>query len=177
MAVMGDVVEELSRVLAKPAGGSGLGRADLLTEHSAATRAAARAIAARIGPAGVLATWPQFWPLAERAALLHDAGKAAEGFQLQLGAPGQSWGERHEVLSLAYVDLFCAGLPARDRAMVSAGVGFHHRCLVSGNVRSLREMYPPGADWRAQLRLAPSPPPGPPNGPAQPPRHAAPAPR
>src|SRR5260370_17594254 len=174
---MSDDGEELARVLAKSASGSGLGRAELLTEHSAATRAAARAIAARIGPAGVLATWPQFWPLAERAALLHDAGKAAEGFQLQLGAPGQSWGERHEVLSLAYVDLFCAGLPARDRAMVSAGVGFHHRCLVSGNVRSLREMYPPGADWRAHIALTPPPPPPPPPPPTPPPRHAAPAPR
>jgi CRISPR-associated endonuclease/helicase Cas3 len=135
----------LAGVLAKSAGHSGTGKPELLTQHSAATYAAARDIAERIGPAGILAGYPEFWTWAEWATLLHDAGKIADGFQLQLRRRGHAWGERHEVLSLAYVDLLTSGLPGRERAMIAAGVVFHHRCL--GGEKGLSAWYPPEAQW------------------------------
>jgi CRISPR-associated endonuclease/helicase Cas3 len=119
----------LDAVLAKSASHSGKGRAESLTEHSRQTRDAVLAVAERIGAAGPLARYPEFWTWAEWAALLHDAGKVAAGFQLQLRRRDKPWGERHEVLSLAYVDLLAAELPEDSRAMIAAGVLFHHRCL------------------------------------------------
>ena len=119
----------LDTVLAKSASHSGKGRPEPLTEHSRQTRDALLAVAARISQAGPLASYPDFWNWAERSALLHDAGKIAAGFQEQLKRRGNPWGERHEVLSLAYVHLLTAGLPEHSRAMIAAGVLFHHRCL------------------------------------------------
>jgi CRISPR-associated endonuclease/helicase Cas3 len=119
----------LDAVLAKSASHSGKGRAETLAEHSGQTRDAVLAVAERIGPAGPLDRYPEFWTWAEWAALLHDAGKSAAGFQLQLTRRDKPWGERHEVLSLAYVDLLAAALPDHSRAMIAAGVLFHHRTL------------------------------------------------
>ena len=129
----------LDAVLAKSASHSGKGRAETLAEHSGQTRDAALAVAERIGSAGLLAGYPEFWAWAEWAALLHDAGKIAAGFQLQLKRRDKPWGERHEVLSLAYVDLLAEGLPENSRAMISAGVLFHHRCLDELSGRYLTE--------------------------------------
>ncbi|WP_405107964.1 CRISPR-associated helicase Cas3' [Micromonospora sp. NBC_01405] len=141
------------------------GHAERLTEHSRATWAAARMIAGRIGTAGVLAGCPAFWALVALAALLHDAGKVAEGFQRQVKLPGHRWGERHEVLSLAYVSLFACGLPADERALVAAGVGLHHRWLCSaGGSGALRDLYPRSADWERKFGHDPDPPPGQPAG-------------
>ena len=154
--------DELSRVFAKsahhPPGGiatppGGIATPELLTEHSTATRDAAWALAGRIGPAGALADWPRFWSWVACAALLHDAGKVANGFQLQLTQRGHIWGERHEVLSLAYVDLLTAGWPEQDRRMIAAGVVFHHKCLTAddGRNRSLEDWYPPDAPWERKF--------------------------
>lgn len=159
-AEAGEHDAELSRVLAKSAGGSGLGRPELLTEHSLAVRDAARAVAGRIGSPGVLASRPRFWSWVETAALLHDAGKVAEGFQRQVRQGGERWGERHEVLSLAYVDLLTRHLDAEDRKMIAAGVAFHHRPLTSHRSGDLRSMYPPVARWEHKFGRDPSPIPG-----------------
>ncbi|MFI7470645.1 CRISPR-associated helicase Cas3' [Nonomuraea sp. NPDC049646] len=149
--------QQLSQVLAKSASGSGLGRPELLTEHSLAVRDATRTIADRIGSPGVLASYPKFWTWVELAALLHDAGKVAEGFQYQLRPGGQSWGERHEVLSLAYVDLLTRHLDPYDRKMIAAGVAFHHRPLTSHRAGDLRSMYPPVAAWERKFGRDPAP--------------------
>ena len=143
----------LAGVLAKSASHSSTGRPQTLTWHSAATHDAALDIAERIGAAGVLAEYPEFWTWVAWAALLHDAGKIAAGFQLQLQQRGQTWGERHEVLSLAYVDLLTSGLPDLDRAMVAAGVVFHHRCLDGG--QGLSPCYPPDARWEKKFGTDP----------------------
>ncbi|MFF0771844.1 CRISPR-associated helicase Cas3' [Nonomuraea wenchangensis] len=148
---------QLSQVLAKSASGSGLGRPERLTEHSRTVRDAARTIADRIGSPGVLASQPKFWSWVETAALLHDAGKVAEGFQRQLRPGGESWGERHEVLSLAYVDLLTRHLDPQDRKMIAAGVAFHHRPLTSHRSGDLRSMYPPVADWERKFGRDPAP--------------------
>lgn len=102
-----------------------------LTTHSRTVHAAVAQIEERIQNAGILATEPAFWSRIRRAALLHDAGKIAEGFQRQVEPGGTPWGERHEVLSLAYVDLL-AGAGAwsdEDRVMVATLVATHHRPL------------------------------------------------
>ncbi|MFD0883842.1 CRISPR-associated helicase Cas3', partial [Streptosporangium algeriense] len=148
---------ELSQVLAKSARGSALGRPELLTGHSLAVRDATRTVADRIGSPGILAAYPRFWSWVETAALLHDAGKVAEGFQRQVRPGGEIWGERHEVLSLAYVDLLTRRLDPRDRKMIAAGVAFHHRPLTSHNGGDLRSMYPPVAAWERKFGRDPAP--------------------
>src|SRR5215469_14032862 len=46
----------------------------------------------------------RLWHRAALAAVLHDFGKVASGFQLQLRDRSKPWEHRHEVLSLAFVD-------------------------------------------------------------------------
>jgi CRISPR-associated endonuclease/helicase Cas3 len=161
----------LPGVLAKSAPHPGTHQPESLAEHSGATRDAVLGVAARIGLAGVLAGCPRFWEWAAWAALLHDTGKIAEGFQRQLRPGGQPWGERHEVLSLAYVDLLTAGLPDDFGAMIAAGVVFHHRCLDGG--RGLSGMYPPDAEWESKFGQHPDPPPGRPKAQVSTAAHAA----
>lgn len=151
-----------------------LGHAERLTEHSYATWAASQTVADRIGPIGVLADWPSFWNLVGLAALLHDAGKVAEGFQRQVKQPRHRWGERHEVLSLAYLDLFSDGLSSNERALVAAGIGLHHRWLRSANGSgALLDLYPESAAWKRKFGHDPDPPPGQPTGQVPLQRHRA----
>ncbi|WP_460783024.1 CRISPR-associated helicase Cas3' [Nonomuraea fastidiosa] len=144
-----------------------------MTEHSSTVRDAARTIADRIGSPGVLAAQPRFWSWVETAALLHDAGKVAEGFQRQVRPGGEKWGERHEVLSLAYADLLTRHLDPHDRKMIAAGVAFHHRPLTSHRGSDLRSMYPPVADWERKFGRDPAPVPGRPRIQIPVPRHRA----
>ena len=135
----------------------GLHGAELLTSHSEQVKTAAEVLARRIDRVGVLATVPDFWEWAVHAALLHDAGKTASGCQVQL-TNGGIWGERHEVLSLAYVHTLYP--PGDDRLMVATGVLFHHRPLnaPSGDrdgTRTLRRYGRPDFPWeRKQADLA-----------------------
>jgi CRISPR-associated endonuclease/helicase Cas3 len=147
----------LPDVLAKSASHSRTGRPESLTGHSLDTRGAALTVADRIGDAGVLADYPRFWTWVAWAALLHDTGKIAAGFQHQLRS-AEAWGERHEVLSLAYVDLLTTDLPEADAEMIAAGVVFHHRCL--DGTGGLDAMYPPDANWEKKFGVDPGAPPG-----------------
>ncbi|MBN1427701.1 MAG: CRISPR-associated helicase Cas3', partial [Anaerolineae bacterium] len=68
---------------------------------------------------------PRLWQRLFWACFLHDTGKAAAGFQ-QVLRGGERWPQRHEVLSLAFVDwLFPAGHV--DRLWVVAAVASHHK--------------------------------------------------
>lgn len=147
----------LRDVLAKSAGHSGIGQAEPLTGHSLDTRDAALTVTDRVGNAGVLGDYPRFWTWVAWAALLHDTGKIAAGFQHQLRS-ADTWGERHEVLSLGYVDLLTADLPEADRAMIAAGVVFHHRCLDGRG--GLESQYPPEVNWEKKFGVDPDAPPG-----------------
>ncbi|QDY76796.1 CRISPR-associated helicase Cas3' [Streptomyces qinzhouensis] len=126
-----------------------------LTTHSRTVHAAVGPIEDRLGNAGVLADAPAFWSRVRRAALLHDAGKIAEGFQRQVDIGGIPWGERHEVLSLAYVDLLAkaTGWTEEDRLMVATLVATHHRALLSGDggghggKPALSRQYNKETDW------------------------------
>ncbi|MFE9658747.1 CRISPR-associated helicase Cas3' [Streptomyces sp. NPDC005955] len=139
-----------------------------LTTHSRTVHDTVAQIEARFANAGVLATEPAFWSRVRRAALLHDTGKVAEGFQRQLLPGAPYWGERHEVLSLAYVDLMAAAgdWTDDDRLMVATLVATHHRALHSasggpvagtGAKPSLAQTYNAETRWEHAFGRTPGP--------------------
>ncbi|MCS0639185.1 CRISPR-associated helicase Cas3' [Streptomyces sp. LP05-1] len=120
-----------------------------LTTHSRTVHDTVAQIEERVGSAGVLVAEPYFWERVRRAALLHDAGKVAEGFQNQLRPGARPWGQRHEVLSLAYLDLLAsaAGWGDEDRLLIGSLVATHHRSLHGSTGRTLSDLYNPHTDW------------------------------
>lgn len=69
---------------------------------------------------------PRLWHWLFWGTFLHDFGKAASGFQAMMVKKATTWGHRHEVLSLAFVDwLFPDHHP--DRPYVIAVIACHHR--------------------------------------------------
>lgn len=67
---------------------------------------------------------PDFWHVAFWAAVIHDFGKAATGFQRMLQSGGERFGHRHEVLSLAFLPDVA---DEETRQAVTLGVVSHHR--------------------------------------------------
>lgn len=136
-----------------------------LTTHSRIVHQAVGQIEERVASVGILATEPAFWRRVRLAALLHDTGKIAEGFQEQIRPGGQRWGQRHEVLSLAYVDIFAlaASWTEQDRLMVATLVATHHRALhpsygsATGSKLSLAQMYNQRTDWAEAFTSTPRP--------------------
>ncbi|WP_243744503.1 CRISPR-associated helicase Cas3' [Streptomyces hainanensis] len=136
-----------------------------LTTHSRIVRDTVDAIEARVADAGILATEPGFWRRVRRAAVLHDTGKIAAGFQEQLRPGGQPWGQRHEVLSLAYVALLAgaAGWGEAERLLVGTLVASHHRplhptsALASQRMLSLAEQYNTHTNWKEAFTETPLP--------------------
>lgn len=103
---------ELSRILARPK--------ERLTTHSLR-------VLERIEQLAALRAFPEFprlWWRLRYAALLHDSGKLAPGFQQALRSPRSRWGLRHEALSLAFVQWFDFG---DDLPWVVAAIATHHR--------------------------------------------------
>ncbi|MHB8626480.1 MAG: CRISPR-associated helicase Cas3' [Aggregatilineales bacterium] len=69
---------------------------------------------------------PRLWHRLYWACFMHDFGKAAGGFQEVLVGKCERWKNRHEVLSLAFVDwAFPAG--HSDRSAVISVIATHHR--------------------------------------------------
>lgn len=142
---------QLARLWAKSSGAD-----RTLATHLAEAGAACRAVERRIGPVAAVAEPSRFWRWACLAALLHDAGKAARGFQAMVRSPafvgeqsfGSPWGQRHEVLSLGFVAQVCAGLDPGELLWIATGVVTHHRPLFAGplgdNRRAIDACY--GAD-------------------------------
>jgi CRISPR-associated endonuclease/helicase Cas3 len=69
---------------------------------------------------------PRLWHLLAWAALLHDWGKLAPGFQARLRG-GPPWPHRHEVLSLLWVDWVVEGLSEDESVWLAAAIVSHHR--------------------------------------------------
>ncbi len=68
---------------------------------------------------------PRFWHRVFWSCFLHDFGKVAAGFQAQL--KGESlWGQRHEVLSLAFLP-WVTPVGSADYPWMAAAIASHHK--------------------------------------------------
>ena len=111
-----------------------------LATHLLEAEAACQDVERRIGALAVVRDPSRFWRWARLATLLHDAGKAARGFQVMVRNPaftgdgvlGSPWGQRHEVLSLGFAAQVCAGLDPGELLWIATGVVTHHRALFAG---------------------------------------------
>lgn len=83
---------------------------------------------------------PRLWHILFWATFLHDFGKAASGFQARLRG-GERWPHRHEVLSLAFVDLISSALKPDEQAWAVAAIVSHHK-----DAEEIAELYPPPDD-------------------------------
>jgi len=129
------VMDELEHVLAKSAQH---GRpAEQLTVHLQATRAGATVLRHRVGRIALVekVLGNLFWEVAELAALAHDAGKVADGFQDMIKGVRSAWGQRHEVLSLGFVPRLVSD--EELRLWLAAAIVTHHRPL-DGDIGSRR---------------------------------------
>ena len=83
---------------------------------------------------------PRLWHILAWAALLHDCGKAASGFQAVLRG-GKRWPHRHEVLSLAFVDWIAPGFTQDEQVWLVAAIVAHHK-----DAAAILRAYAPPAD-------------------------------
>lgn len=80
---------------------------------------------------------PALWQLLFWACFLHDMGKAATGFQAILtGKRKESWGHRHEVLSLVAFDWIAPAFTIEGQHGIIAAILSHHR-----DAKDLRTLY------------------------------------
>jgi CRISPR-associated endonuclease/helicase Cas3 len=88
------------------------------------------------------AIWPEIPACVDKAAIFHDVGKAAGGFQSMLLGTGPPWQFRHEMLS-AEVFRQCCDLSDEDNLLTYLTVLTHHKNLGTGNEVSVafRECY------------------------------------
>ena len=78
-----------------------------------------------------------FWDMLFVAIYLHDWGKACDGFQIQLQRGGKLWGERHERISAAFVDLLT--VDSERRRQIGRAVLGHHKTFDALQERRARE--------------------------------------
>lgn len=115
--------DALGHVWAKSAA-KGRERGESLTTHVAHVLARLARYRERFPGLDALVGAPAVYDLAAWAALLHDLGKCARGFQAMLRG-GPSFAHRHEVLSLVAVGRL--DLPEEQLSLVAAGVATHHK--------------------------------------------------
>ena len=104
---------------------------ETLTHHSALTMRMVTPLRDRVGrlrflPKGLI---EDFWSIVKKSALCHDCGKVMAGFQDMITGRATSWGQRHEVASLAWLP--CLIDDAEELAWVAVGVATHHRALTN----------------------------------------------
>jgi CRISPR-associated endonuclease/helicase Cas3 len=88
------------------------------------------------------AIWPEIPACIDKAAIFHDVGKAAIGFQSMLRGTGPRWYFRHEMLS-AEIFRQCCDMGDEDNLLTYLTVLTHHKNLGTGNEVSaaFRECY------------------------------------
>lgn len=82
-----------------------------------------------------LVNMPKLWHYLFWTCMLHDFGKSTQGFQNMLRG-GARWPQRHEVLSLAFVDWIEADLSTDEQRWIVAGIVSHHR-----DAKTIDELY------------------------------------
>jgi CRISPR-associated endonuclease/helicase Cas3 len=92
---------------------------------------------------GDLCERTDIWTIAGWAALLHDLGKTANGFQAMLRG-GAAFDHRHEVLSMAFIGLLF--VEEETRGLLAAAVVTHHKDL-----DDILAGYPANGRGRGQL--------------------------
>jgi CRISPR-associated endonuclease/helicase Cas3 len=88
---------------------------------------------------------PRFWHRLGLAAALHDLGKADPRFQRMLRLPRgtrSTYDQRHEVLSLAWLNWSLGADPHGDRQSVAAAIASHHK-----DYGEITTKYSLGSDW------------------------------
>lgn len=99
--------------------------------------------------------WPEICASLDSAAIFHDLGKAASGFQRMLEGTGERWKFRHEVLSAA-IFRQCYELSSDDVFIAYLAVLTHHRNLGTAYrvAEELRGCYSQSADapWFGKWR-------------------------
>jgi CRISPR-associated endonuclease/helicase Cas3 len=88
------------------------------------------------------AIWPEIPACIDKAAIFHDVGKAASGFQSMLQGTGPPWRFRHEILS-AEILRQCSDMGDKDSILAYLTVLTHHKNLGTANEVSVafRECY------------------------------------
>lgn len=114
---------------------------ETLVAHTRRVLSNVVALHARMPHLDKISRMPRFWPRTALAAVLHDAGKCADGFQQMLKGKGR-FPYRHEVISAAFIPWVLGDDPHEDLPWVAAGVLSHHKDL-----SILERDYPPGCDW------------------------------
>ena len=112
-----------------------------LISHTRQVFANVLALHARLPELAKLAQMPRFWLRMALAAVLHDLGKCAGGFQQMLRGNG-TFPYRHEVLSAAFIPWLLGSDPYQDLPWVAASILSHHK-----DFSTLGRDYPPGCDW------------------------------
>lgn len=105
---------------------SGQAQGESLAHHTAAVVQMLSQLAVRSPGLATIADDERLWHRAFWACWLHDLGKSARGFQGSLRPGGGRWGQRHEVLSLAFLP-WIASPETADFAWIASAVASHHR--------------------------------------------------
>ncbi|HSV32260.1 MAG TPA: CRISPR-associated helicase Cas3' [Atribacteraceae bacterium] len=114
---------------------------ETLVSHTRQVLANVIALRTRLPELARFAQMPRFWPRMALAAVLHDLGKCAGGFQQMLRGNG-SFPYRHEVLSAAFLPWLIGSDPHQDLPWVAAGILSHHK-----DFSTMERDYSPGCDW------------------------------
>lgn len=93
---------------------------------------------------------PELWHYLFWTCFLHDFGKSASGFQHMLHG-GEPWRQRHEVLSLAFVNWIAPSLSEDAQRWVVAGIVSHHR-----DAKEIEKLYHDQADPDPLLEMVAS---------------------
>lgn len=114
---------------------------ETLIEHTKRVLANVTALHERGPGLNRICKMPRFWHRLALAAVLHDIGKCAAGFQTMLRG-GPRFPYRHELLSAGFVPWILGQDSERDLPWVAAGILSHHK-----DISTLERDYPPACDW------------------------------
>lgn len=100
------------------------GKVETLEEHTKNVVERLAGVARRSPNLSEIVNEPNLWHIAFWAAVMHDFGKAATGFQRVLHGATEKYKMRHEVLSLAFLPWIAVD---EESKLISLGVISHHR--------------------------------------------------